>query len=125
MFSDILHDIIVTLIVTGLGALYRGTRKALSKNAEQPTKGSYSPKLIKSQFWCSLLVYSLSLAVIFSFTWEFSFTWPVILKGLALILAFLSFVLLWGAFDAAFAHTPGDQLEDAAADREAEHGRQK
>lgn len=119
MFSDILHDVIVTIIVTGLGALYKVIKKGISKNANQPLEGTYSPKVIKGQFWWSLLVYTLSLSVIFSVTWEFSFSWPVLLKSFAFTLAPISFVLIWGAFDAAFAYRPDGEIEKPASNGKA------
>ena len=120
IFSEIIHDVIVTIIVTGLGALYKVIKKGISENSKQPMEGTYSPKVIKGQFWWSLLVYSLSLAVIFTVKWGDLFNWLGILKTFALLFAFFSFVLIWGAFDAAFAYKPDNKVIKPASDGKAD-----
>lgn len=125
LISDIIYDVLITIIVAGLGAIYRLIKNGLSSNSKEPTEGTYSPKLIKAQFWWSLLVYSLSLGFIFSLSWDFSFGWQSFLKILAMLLALLSFLLLWGAFDAAFAHKPNDKIKNTVPDCKADQGSKK
>lgn len=109
MLSGFWYDLLKSLAVSFIIYLLSRTWASVSKRPAAPTSKKLSPKQLKNQFYVSLLVFSLSLHVILSVTWEFSFSLPVILKAFSIIAALCSFVLIQGVFDSLLFYLPDDK----------------
>lgn len=118
MIEGVLQNLIASAIA---GVFVWAVKKILNwiKVASVPAESGvkYKRKTVKGQFYFCMVATPILVALGFSA----SFVW----KTVAFICAFFSFVLEWGAFDAALAFYPVDEVVNVPADESAESERKQ
>lgn len=114
MIAEIAHDVLIATIVYFVGLLTKKVLREISREPSSMPKQRSEKTKARKQFYCSLLALIVSLSVICSVTWEFAFSWPVILKSIAFITFIFSFILLCGSFDSLY----DEESDKAVRERE-------
>ena len=108
MLEECLRELVVGLITTALSFLARKVWSFVFAPPESRIGKSvlYSKKTIRNQFLFNLFAFPLLLIIGVSV--EHIGFLTMVVKSVALMLSMFSFVLLWGAFDAAFSFYPDE-----------------
>ena len=115
MLQSILENIAVTIIVTALSALAKRIFKLLTAphNTVVHTPKAQQPhRVLKKQFYASLFTFAGCLIVGLSIQATRPFSLEGGIKVFALLIAGFSFLFVMGAFDAAMAFYPCDDMRD-------------
>ena len=121
--ESIIENLVASLIFAVLAYLVKRIWKSLKSTKAEPEKTS-SKLVLKRQFFISLFVFATSLIVFCSIGYEPIPDLLSMLKAFSGIVAALSFIITWGAFETAFAFYPEDDVVRKPPDQNAGSGRQ-
>ena len=121
MLYDIVKDLIVSAITSTLIFFFNGV---ISKSSARPNISQHpsSRKWVHRQFCVCSLLFPVFLVAFVRIPCSLHPVWLALVKVLCLILAFFCFILFWGAFDAAFAFYPKDDIAQVPSHNTADHG---
>lgn len=121
MLYDIVKDLIVSAITSTLIFFFNGV---ISKSSARPNISQHpsSRKWVHRQFCVCSLLFPVFLVAFVRIPCSLHPVWLALVKVLCLILAFFCFILFWGAFDAAFAFYPKDDIAQVPSHNTVDHG---
>lgn len=114
-FNSILGNIVAAAIYAVLAWLARRLWRSLKKPRPVPAEKLGKKDTLRRQFFAALALLSLSLVVFCSIGSTSPAEWLGLVKVLSGLVAGLSFLVVWGAFDVAFAFYPEDQVVEEPA----------